>query len=85
VTVVEDLPCQQLVELVTDYFDDALAPDVRVRFEAHLETCEGCVEFVAQLRRTVETVGRLRVDDLDPDRRRQLLTLFRLFAGEPPS
>jgi anti-sigma factor RsiW len=33
---VEDLSCQELVELVTDYLDGALAPVQRARFEAHV-------------------------------------------------
>ena len=33
---VEQLSCQELVELVTDYLEDALAPEVRERFELHL-------------------------------------------------
>lgn len=49
----EDLPCQTLVELVTDYFEDALAPAERARFEAHLTECPGCAEYVEQMRATL--------------------------------
>jgi hypothetical protein len=28
-----ELACKQLVELVADYLDDALSPDLRARFE----------------------------------------------------
>jgi anti-sigma factor RsiW len=77
----DDVPCQQLVELITDYFDAALPAELRARFEAHLRICEGCAEFVEQLRRTVETVGRLKAKDLDPQRQRELLRLFRQFTS----
>ena len=33
---VEQLSCQELVELVTDYLEGALPPEERARFEAHL-------------------------------------------------
>ena len=31
-----DLPCQHVVEMVTDYLEDALPPADRRRFEVHL-------------------------------------------------
>jgi anti-sigma factor RsiW len=39
---VEDLRCRELVELVTDYLEGALAPAERARFEAHVADCPGC-------------------------------------------
>ncbi len=30
-----DLTCRELVELVTEYLEDALSPSERARFEAH--------------------------------------------------
>jgi anti-sigma factor RsiW len=54
---VEDLSCQELVELVTDYFDGALPPTDRARFEAHLGECTGCAYYVEQMRTTVAVTG----------------------------
>jgi anti-sigma factor RsiW len=51
-----DLSCQELVELVTDYFDDALAPADRARFEAHLDDCAGCRAHLEQMRVTLRLV-----------------------------
>jgi len=73
----EDLRCQELVELVTDYLEDALPPPVRAQFEAHLEACPGCRTYIEQLRQTVCAVGRLTEQSLDPAAREQLLGLFR--------
>lgn len=53
----EDLSCQELVELVTDYFDGALPPSERARFEAHLDECTGCARYVEQMRTTVAVTG----------------------------
>lgn len=44
------MTCQQLVELVTDYFDDALDAAHRHRFEAHLNVCPGCTHYIEQMR-----------------------------------
>jgi anti-sigma factor RsiW len=45
--------CQQLVELVTDYFEDALPPEDRVRFEEHVEDCSDCTTYLEQARATI--------------------------------
>jgi anti-sigma factor RsiW len=54
---VEDLSCQELVELVTDYFEDALAPTERARFDAHVAECPGCELYVEQMRTTITLAG----------------------------
>jgi anti-sigma factor RsiW len=50
---VEDLPCQELVELVTDYFEGALPPAEVARFEAHMAACPGCATHLEQMRTTL--------------------------------
>jgi anti-sigma factor RsiW len=49
----EELSCQELVELVTDYFEGAMAPEERERFEAHLADCPGCDSYLEQMRTTI--------------------------------
>jgi anti-sigma factor RsiW len=49
----EDMSCQELVELVTDYLEDALAPADRARFDAHLADCPGCTNYLEQMRATI--------------------------------
>ena len=71
--------CDELVELVTAYLDDALDPDVRARFDLHLEECDGCENYLQQFRATVNTLGRIEADDLDPRFRNRLLQAFREF------
>ena len=70
------LTCQELVELVTDYLDDALPRAERARFEAHIAACANCREYLAQFEQTVELTGTLREDDLDPVARDTLLAHF---------
>ena len=73
----DELTCQELVEIVSDYLEGALPEAERERFDAHLETCEGCRRYLDQMRTTVRVVGTLSEDDLDPGARDQLLQLFR--------
>ena len=73
----QDLTCQELVEIVTEYLEGAMAPGDRIRFETHLVFCDGCAIYVDQLRETVRLTGTLREEDLSEDAREALLETFR--------
>jgi hypothetical protein len=73
----EQLSCQELVELVTSYFEDALPGAERASFEHHIGGCTGCHEYVQQMRTTIELTGRLTTADLSPGAEAKLLTVFR--------
>ena len=80
----EDLTCAELVELVTDYLEDALPAEERERFEEHLTICEGCLNYVDQMRTTIALTGRLRVDDLSPEVAAELVGAFRDWHANSP-
>ena len=80
----EDLTCAELVELVTDYLEDALPAEERARFEEHLTICEGCFNYVDQMRTTIVLTGRLRVDDLSPEVAAELVGAFRDWHENSP-
>jgi anti-sigma factor RsiW len=71
------MPCQELVELVTDYLEDRLSPVDRIRFEAHIAECEYCATYLEQMRQTIRTLGRITEDSLSDDAREELLEAFR--------
>lgn len=71
-----ELTCQELVELVTDYLEAALAPDLRVRFDRHLAQCRGCTTYLEQMRQTVHLVGRLTEESVPPEAKQELLRIF---------
>jgi anti-sigma factor RsiW len=74
---VEQLSCQELVELVTDYLEGALPENQRRRFDEHLATCDGCGAYVDQIRQTIRVTGELGVDGLSSEAERALLGAFR--------
>ncbi len=78
----EDLVCQQVVELVTDYLEGALPRSQRRRLEAHLAACEHCTEYLAQMRATIELTGRLRAEDLSPEMREEFSSIYRRWRAE---
>jgi anti-sigma factor RsiW len=73
----EDLTCQQLVELVTDYLEGALWPGDRDRFEQHLVLCDGCIRYVDQLRTTIALAGSLTEESIPAEAQERLLAIFR--------
>jgi anti-sigma factor RsiW len=73
----EQLSCQELVELVTDYLEGVLPDADRGRLEEHLETCDGCRDYVEQIRTTVALSGETTTASLTPDAEQRLLAIFR--------
>ncbi len=47
--------CRQVVELVTDYLEGALPPELNEAVERHLALCPPCVEYIEQIRLTAAT------------------------------
>lgn len=73
----EELTCQELVEVVTDYLEGAMAPEDRIRFERHLVLCDGCAIYVDQMRETIRVTGMLREEQVPAGAREALLEVFR--------
>jgi anti-sigma factor RsiW len=73
----EELSCQELVELVTDYLDGALPSELRERFERHIAHCSGCQAYLEQMRATIRATGELTAESLSPEAERSLLDAFR--------
>jgi anti-sigma factor RsiW len=71
------LACVEMVELVTDYLEGALTPPDRARFEAHIAGCAHCRAYLEQMRMTLQVVGHIEPDELDPDTERGLLDAFK--------
>ena len=77
-----ELVCQQVVELVTSYLEDALSAADRKRFDKHLAGCPHCTEYLAQMRETIRLAGRVEPEDLTPAMRTDLTDLYRRWRTE---
>jgi anti-sigma factor RsiW len=53
------LCCREVVELVTDELEGALAARTRARFQRHLARCPGCAAYLQQMRDVVRILARL--------------------------
>lgn len=60
--LVDELTCQQLVELVTEYLEGAMDSTTQERFATHIALCRPCEEYVDQVRLTIGLLGRLDSD-----------------------
>jgi anti-sigma factor RsiW len=74
---VEQLSCQELVELVTDYLEGALSAEETDRFDDHIGRCTGCAAYLEQIRQTIAFAGRLTPESLSPEAEHALLDAFR--------
>jgi anti-sigma factor RsiW len=77
------LACQELVELVTDYFEGALSDTDRTRFEVHIAGCVHCTAYVQQMREMLEVLGELTTESLSAEAEAELLVAFRDWKAGP--
>jgi hypothetical protein len=73
----QHISCQEVVELVTDYLEQALPADEAALFEQHVNFCDGCEWYLDALRSTISAVGRITEEEVPADTRDKLLTAFR--------
>jgi anti-sigma factor RsiW len=78
------ITCRELTEVVTDYLEGVMPAAERARLDAHLELCEGCVNYVAQMRQTIRAVGELDADEVEATVPDDVLAAFRAWRrGDP--
>ena len=72
-----ELSCQQVVELVTDYLENALLPGMRKRLEEHVAECPGCENYIEQMQLTIDILHQIARAPVFPATQQDLLQLFR--------
>ena len=73
----EGLTCREMVELVTDYLEEVLSPEDRERFDRHLIGCDGCSNYLEQMRETIRLTGMLTEEQVPIAQRERLRQAFR--------
>ena len=76
-----ELVCREAVVLMSDYLDGRLDPRDHERLERHLAACPHCSEYLAQLRATIDALGRAEPDDLPTEALDELVALYRAAPG----
>jgi anti-sigma factor RsiW len=68
---------------MTDYLDGHLDERDVERLEQHLAACPHCSEYLAQLRVTVDALGRATPDALSDEALDELVGLYRRWRADP--
>jgi len=76
------LVCRDAVALMAAYLEDALDARDRERLEAHLAACPHCSEYLAQIRVTIDTLGRVEPGDLPEEAVDELVALYRVWRAD---
>lgn len=76
-TETAEFTCREMVELMTDYLEDAMSTKTRERFERHLAGCDGCSNYLGQLREVIRATGMITEDQIPAERKSELLNAFR--------
>lgn len=72
-----EMPCAELVEVITDYLEGALSDVDRERFEEHLTNCRHCRTYLEQMRQTIRALGSLPETSIPEKAKAELLEVFR--------
>lgn len=68
--------------MVTDYLEGAMAASRRARVERHLADCDGCAEYLREIRATIDVLGRIGPEDVRPEALEALTVVFRAVTSE---
>ena len=71
------LNCQEVVELVTDYLEQALLPEMQAQFEEHIAECPGCDTYLEQVQQTIMLLRKLSEQQMFPKTKQELVEIFR--------
>jgi hypothetical protein len=75
--------CREFVELVTEHLEGTLPPDLESAIAGHLDLCDPCVEYLEQMRGTVDLLRALPTKTLPTAARNKLLDVFSRVHGTP--
>ena len=67
---------RDVVELITSYLEGTMTPDQLEVFERHLESCDGCKEYIERVRTVTALSGRPPAETLTPEYQSHLAEVF---------
>jgi anti-sigma factor RsiW len=73
--------CASGVELLMEYLEGGLAPDIRAELEAHVLGCPRCTAFIASYHETPRILRDATSDALPPGLEASLLAFLRARRG----
>jgi anti-sigma factor RsiW len=81
----KEIACTSGVELLIDYLEGVLSPELRSALEAHVAGCPRCVAFIASYRETPRILRDATEATLPPGLQSSLRDFLRAQRGVPPA
>jgi len=81
----DEMACQELVELVTDYLEGVLGHEETLRLREHLELCTSCDNYIAQVRATIRMSAHLPPETPSAEVEAQLTDVYRRWLAHQDS
>ena len=72
-----ELPCKEVVAVVTEYLEQTLLSEMQAAVDAHLTECPGCMTYYEQVRQTIALLQQRAQEPRLPGTREELLQKFR--------
>ena len=64
--------CREAIDVLADYLEATLTPDVLAKLEAHLRVCEPCRAYLATYKRSAELAAKVNRVEMPPEVRQRL-------------
>ena len=81
-----EISCREVVEVATDYLEGVLTDPLLSLLEEHLPECDGCTEYLEQIRHTVRALKELpEARRPESDHLDELKRIFRTWADSARS
>lgn len=78
----EELRCADLVELITDYLESALAPTEVARIHKHLSICDSCESYLSQVRVAIRVTSSLPSEEMAREAEGDILRIHQRWLAE---
>lgn len=75
--------CKQIADLVLDYLNDNLMPNVKRDFQRHLRICPDCVHFLNTYKKTVSATRTVRPAEIPAKVKNNILDFLRKRTRKP--
>ena len=64
--------CREAIDVLADYLDAPLTPDMLAQLEAHLRVCAPCRSYLATYKRSVELAAKVNRVEMPPEVKQRL-------------
>lgn len=66
------MTCREAIDVLDDYLESTLTPDVLEKLEAHLRVCAPCRAYLATYERTARLAAKVNRVEMPPEVKRRL-------------